>query len=241
MLWIFDRSRGVELVAWPPSDDRPHGVFATRSPQRPNPIGVTVVRLLSREGPRLRVRGVDMLDGTPIVDIKPYSSACLPARSAAAGSTKQKRAVARDPFDLDRFVQPQNRDYDTALVEIRNGRKQSHWMWYIFPQFEGLGSSAMSLRYAIKCCRGQSVLGTSGSRAAIARMRRGNSLDPGGSAREIFGSPDDLKLRSSATLFAVVSPDGSVFHRIVDRYFEGKQDPRTLELAGSRGALERDK
>ena len=74
MLWIFDRSRGVELVAWPPSDDRPHGVFATRSPQRPNPIGLTVVRLLSREGPRLRVRGVDMLDGTPIVDIKPYLS-----------------------------------------------------------------------------------------------------------------------------------------------------------------------
>jgi len=74
VLWIFDRAGGAELVAWPPSDNRPHGVFATRSPQRPNPIGLTVVRLLDRDGPRLRVHGVDMLDGTPIVDIKPYLS-----------------------------------------------------------------------------------------------------------------------------------------------------------------------
>ena len=74
VLWIFDRAGGAELVAWPPSDNRPHGVFATRSPQRPNPIGLTVVRLLGRDGPRLNVHGVDMLDGTPIVDIKPYLS-----------------------------------------------------------------------------------------------------------------------------------------------------------------------
>ena len=84
VLWIFDRSRGVELVAWPPSDDWPHGVFARRSPQRPNPIGLTVVRLLSTEGPRLRVRGVDMLDGTPIVDIKPYLSS-VPAGEIRRG------------------------------------------------------------------------------------------------------------------------------------------------------------
>lgn len=74
VIWIFDRAEGSDLVAYPPSDDRPHGVFATRSPQRPNPIGLTVVRLLGREGPRLRVHGIDMLDGTPIVDIKPYLS-----------------------------------------------------------------------------------------------------------------------------------------------------------------------
>jgi len=74
VLWIFDRVDGVDLTARPPTDDRPHGVFATRSPRRPNPIGLTVVRLLSRDGARLRVRGVDMLDGTPIVDIKPYLS-----------------------------------------------------------------------------------------------------------------------------------------------------------------------
>jgi tRNA-Thr(GGU) m(6)t(6)A37 methyltransferase TsaA len=74
VLWVFDRSEGYELTVTPPTDDRPHGVFATRSPRRPNPIGLTVVELLSRDGPSLRVRGLDMLDGTPILDIKPYLS-----------------------------------------------------------------------------------------------------------------------------------------------------------------------
>ena len=74
VIWVFDRSDGMELIGTPPSDDRPHGVFATRSPKRPNPIGLTVVELLRRDGPRLYVRGVDMLDGTPILDIKPYLS-----------------------------------------------------------------------------------------------------------------------------------------------------------------------
>jgi tRNA-Thr(GGU) m(6)t(6)A37 methyltransferase TsaA len=74
VIWVFDRVDAVELTARPPSDDRPHGVFATRSPRRPNPIGLTVVELLGREGCRLRVAGVDMLDGTPILDIKPYLS-----------------------------------------------------------------------------------------------------------------------------------------------------------------------
>jgi tRNA-Thr(GGU) m(6)t(6)A37 methyltransferase TsaA len=74
VIWVFDRSGPFELLGTPPTDTRPHGVFATRSPRRPNPIGLTVVELLGREGPRLRVRGVDMLDGTPILDIKPYLS-----------------------------------------------------------------------------------------------------------------------------------------------------------------------
>jgi tRNA-Thr(GGU) m(6)t(6)A37 methyltransferase TsaA len=74
VLWIFHRAKGVDLIAHPPTDTRPHGVFATRSPRRPNAIGLTVVRLLRREGARIYVRGVDMLDGTPIVDIKPYLS-----------------------------------------------------------------------------------------------------------------------------------------------------------------------
>ena len=74
VIWIFDRADESSLIAHPPSDDRPHGVFATRSPQRPNPIGLTVVSLLARDGRHLRVRGVDMLDGTPVVDIKPYLS-----------------------------------------------------------------------------------------------------------------------------------------------------------------------
>ena len=74
VIWEFDRSEGCNLVGTPPSDYRPHGVFATRSPRRPNPIGLTVVELLRREGPILRVRGIDMLEGTPILDIKPYLS-----------------------------------------------------------------------------------------------------------------------------------------------------------------------
>jgi tRNA (adenine37-N6)-methyltransferase len=78
VVWVFDRVEGVELTAWPPADDRPHGVFATRSPQRPNPIGLTVVELIARDGCRLRVAGVDMLDGTPILDIKPCLSSVPP-------------------------------------------------------------------------------------------------------------------------------------------------------------------
>jgi tRNA-Thr(GGU) m(6)t(6)A37 methyltransferase TsaA len=75
VLWEFDRAEGFDLLATPPADEgRPHGVFATRSPRRPNPIALTVVELLDREGPRLHVRGVDMLDATPILDIKPYLS-----------------------------------------------------------------------------------------------------------------------------------------------------------------------
>ena len=78
VIWIFDRSEDVQLVGTPPSDDRPHGVFATRSPYRPNPIGLTVVELIRREGRKLYVRGIDMLDGTPVIDIKPYLSGVPP-------------------------------------------------------------------------------------------------------------------------------------------------------------------
>jgi tRNA-Thr(GGU) m(6)t(6)A37 methyltransferase TsaA len=81
VIWVFDRAEtGAPLTGTPPSDDRPHGVFATRSPRRPNPIGLTVVELLGRDGPRLRVRGVDMLDGTPVLDLKPYLSSVPPDR-----------------------------------------------------------------------------------------------------------------------------------------------------------------
>ena len=84
VIWEFDRSEGFGLLGKPPSDDRPHGVFATRSPRRPNPIGLTVVELLHREGTLLRVRGVDMLDRTPILDIKPYLSS-VPAEQLRRG------------------------------------------------------------------------------------------------------------------------------------------------------------
>jgi tRNA-Thr(GGU) m(6)t(6)A37 methyltransferase TsaA len=84
VIWTFDRSEGYDLIGSPPFDERPHGVFATRSPRRPNPIGLTVIELLSREGCLLRFRGIDMLDGTPILDIKPYMSS-VPAEKLRRG------------------------------------------------------------------------------------------------------------------------------------------------------------
>ena len=94
VLWVFDRVEGFDLVARVPLDEEvPHGVFASRSPRRPNPIGLTVVELLGRDGPRLRVRGVDMLDGTPILDIKPYLSGVAPEalRRGWAADAEERR------------------------------------------------------------------------------------------------------------------------------------------------------
>ena len=97
VLWVFDRATGFELLGRPPTDTRPHGVFATRSPKRPNPIALTVVRVLGREGVHLRVAGVDMLDGTPILDIKPYLSS-IPAdelRRGWLGEAEARNAEAK--------------------------------------------------------------------------------------------------------------------------------------------------
>jgi tRNA-Thr(GGU) m(6)t(6)A37 methyltransferase TsaA len=93
VIWAFDRSEGFDLMVKPPSDDRAHGLFTTRSPRRPNPIALTVVELLSREGPVLRVRGIDMLDGTPILDIKPYLSN-VPAEHLRRGWLAEAEARA---------------------------------------------------------------------------------------------------------------------------------------------------
>jgi len=95
VLWVFDRSQGCDLVSTPPCDVQPHGVFATRSPRRPNPIGLTVVRLLGREGNQLRVHGVDMLDGTPILDIKPYLSS-VPEAELKRGWLAEAEARRKD-------------------------------------------------------------------------------------------------------------------------------------------------
>ena len=133
-----------------------------------------------------------------------------------------------DPHDLDRFVRAQAPDYARALSELRAGRKQTHWMWYVFPQIEGLGESAMSRRYSIK--------GVAEARAYLDHPLLGARLREcfaavqnieGRSAREIFGSPDDMKLRSSATLFAAVSGE-AVFENVLQKYFDGKPDEETL-------------
>ena len=95
VVWAFDRSEGFELLATPPSDNRSHGVFATRSPRRPNPIGLTVVELLRREGPRLHVRGIDMLDGTPVFDIKPCLSSIPSERLRRGWLAEAERRTQR--------------------------------------------------------------------------------------------------------------------------------------------------
>jgi uncharacterized protein (DUF1810 family) len=136
-----------------------------------------------------------------------------------------------DPFDLDRFVRAQQYDYARALGELRNGRKRSHWMWYIFPQFRGLGFSSMSQRYAIgsvdeaKAFLRHPVLGPRLTECANALLAIADR-----SATDILGSPDDLKLRSSATLFAHVAPPGSEFERLLQMYWQGEPDQATLEL-----------
>ena len=133
-----------------------------------------------------------------------------------------------DPYDLDRFVRAQEPDYARALPELRAGQKQSHWMWFIFPQIEGLGGSPMSRRYSIKSA--------AEARAYLEHPLLGPRLREcfaavqnieGRSALEILGSPDDLKLRSSATLFAAVS-DEAVFEDVLQKYFDGKHDEETL-------------
>ena len=142
--------------------------------------------------------------------------------------------TAEDPHDLNRFVRAQERDYVRALAEIRSGRKRTHWMWYIFPQLDGLGFSETARRYAIR--------GLDEARAYLEHPVLGPRLVEcadavlavrGRSARGIFGTPDDLKLRSCATLFAEVSPGGSVFRQMLKVYFGGEADVRTLALLGS--------
>lgn len=138
---------------------------------------------------------------------------------------------SNDPFGLLRFLHAQESSYEQALAEVRAGQKRSHWMWYVFPQFEGLGSSSVSRRYSIKSLSEANayldhpVLGP-----RLAEISDAAATLPRGSAKEVFGYPDNLKLRSSATLFAHVSQADSVFHRLLDRYFDGTQDSRTLAL-----------
>lgn len=135
-----------------------------------------------------------------------------------------------DPFDLVRFVSAQHSSYERALSEVSNGRKCSHWMWFIFPQLRGLGHSSTARLYGItgvdeaRAYLAHDVLGP----RLIAVCEAALSVD-GRTALEIFGKPDDMKLRSCATLFAHVSNADSVFHKIIDKYFDGKPDVRTLE------------
>jgi uncharacterized protein (DUF1810 family) len=136
-----------------------------------------------------------------------------------------------DPYDLARFVDAQASDYDRAISEIRKGQKETHWMWYVFPQFDGLGFSPRSKHYAIKSvAEAEAYL-----RHPILGPRLRESAEAalaveGRSASDVFGSPDDMKLQSSATLFAAVSPAGSLFDKVLEKYFDGERDSRTVDL-----------
>jgi uncharacterized protein (DUF1810 family) len=149
--------------------------------------------------------------------------------------------ISEDPFDLNRFIAAQDSIYDRVLAELRRGDKRSHWMWYIFPQISGLGFSLTSRQYAIKSIEearaylnhpvlGQRLLECAEILLAV----------KGRSASEIFGYPDDMKLKSSMTLFVCVSEPDSVFERVLKKYYKGERDVRTLELLdrlkGKKGA-----
>ncbi len=140
---------------------------------------------------------------------------------------------ANDPHDLARFLTAQAPVFEQALSEIKQGDKRSHWMWYIFPQIEGLGSSSTAQYYAIKSLDearaylAHPVLGPRLLECAEAALQV-----KGRSALEVFGSPDDLKLKSCATLFALVSPPDSPFDRLLAKYFSGLRDQKTLQILG---------
>ena len=141
--------------------------------------------------------------------------------------------MSGDPFHLARFVDAQRDAYEQALTEIRAGRKRSHWMWFVFPQIAGLGLSAMSQRFAIRSLdEARAYLAHPVLGPRLVRIAEAVVAVEGRTAAEIFGSPDDLKLRSSMTLFAVVSAPGSVFRQVLDRYFDGQADDRTLVTIG---------
>jgi uncharacterized protein (DUF1810 family) len=136
-----------------------------------------------------------------------------------------------DPFNLSRFASAQEGIYNRVLAELKNGEKRTHWMWFIFPQIDGLGFSSTSKYYAIKSIEearqylnhpvlGKRLLECAETVLAI----------EGRSASEIFGYPDDMKLKSSVTLFAAVSDTHPVFAGVLDKYFHGERDNKTLQL-----------
>lgn len=134
-----------------------------------------------------------------------------------------------DPHDLNRFLLAQEDDYDIALTELTAGKKRTHWMWFVFPQFDGLGFSQTSRHFAIKSLEEAKaylehpILGP----RLLACAETVIGIE-GRTAHEIFGAPDDSKLKSCATLFACVSAPGSIFERLLTKYYEGKSDGKTL-------------
>ncbi len=136
-------------------------------------------------------------------------------------------------MDLSRFTKVQEQDFKTAFKEIKNGRKMSHWMWYIFPQIQGLGKSSTSQYYGIKDLNearafiNDPYLGENLKKISMALLELEEN-----NAVAIFGKPDDIKLKSCMTLFSCISEDGSIFHKVLEKYFDGRQCKRTLSIIG---------
>ena len=136
-----------------------------------------------------------------------------------------------DPAGLERFVKAQKYDYDTALREIRSGRKRSHWMWYVFPQLQGLGFSSTAQYYGIRDLEEAQdymehpVLGARLVEISEALLTL-DTADPSA----VMGYPDDLKLRSSMTLFSLAEPECTVFRDVLDKFYGGREDERTIDL-----------
>ena len=136
-------------------------------------------------------------------------------------------------MDLSRFTKAQEQDFKTAFKEIKNGRKMSHWMWYIFPQIQGLGKSSTSQYYGIKDLNearafiNDPYLGRNLKKISMALLELEEN-----NAVAIFGKPDDIKLKSCMTLFSCISEDGSIFHKVLEKYFDGRQCKRTVSIIG---------
>lgn len=146
---------------------------------------------------------------------------------------KSSANIGADPFDLQRFVDAQDGVYDTALAELRAGRKRTHWIWFVFPQLRGLGRSPMAHRYGIsgldeaRAYLAHEVLGPRLRECTSQVARSGQA-----SARALFGSPDDLKVRSSMTLFSLAAEDPAIaaeFRAVLEKYYDGEPDPLTVQ------------
>ena len=136
-----------------------------------------------------------------------------------------------DPFDLGRFTSAQETVYDRALAELRSGKKRTHWMWYIFPQIDGLGYTPTTKHYAIKSlAEARQYLNHPDLGPRLLECTATVLCIQDRSVSEIFGYPDDLKLRSSMTLFSRVAEPDSVFARVLGKYYDGERDIRTLQL-----------
>lgn len=135
-------------------------------------------------------------------------------------------------YNLEKFVSAQSRSYETALEEIRNGRKESHWIWYIFPQIEGLGMSYTSQMYAISCLdEAREYLNHPVLGPRLIEISKALLDLPTSNPSSVMGWPDDLKLRSSMTLFSMVAEDETVFDDVLEKFYKGEKDDMTIRLA----------